>query len=234
MRRPELAAALTELLSLDLPPVALSKVDERPEGVAGSARAVPSSCAMWREAEKGVFFAAAAEHFNCPVGSMVMGFDLPGDVDEELGGLVRSMCDVQYLEMEEVAKIPSVRKGGAGVVYGPLADFPVDADVVLLWLTPAQAMIYNEAAGNASWTAPAGQVSGRPGCTALPLAIDSQQPRMALGCVGMRTFTGIVDERMLAVLPGGKVGEFVAALKVTVAANAGMKSFYEGKLAQFR
>ncbi|XVS62046.1 DUF169 domain-containing protein [Actinosynnema sp. CA-299493] len=233
MSHPELATALTDLLSLDLPPVALSKVDARPEGVVDTGRPVPSSCALWRVAEKGVFYAEAAEHFNCPVGSMVMGFEMPEEVNAELGGLVQSMCDAQYLEMSEVAKIPSVSKAGVGVVYGPLADLPVEPDVVLLWLTPAQAMIYNEAAGTANWTADAGQVTGRPACSALALAMDTGQPRMALGCIGMRTFTGIAADRMLAVLPGAKVGEFVEALKVTVQANAGMKEFYESKLAQF-
>ncbi|MFE9748289.1 DUF169 domain-containing protein [Saccharothrix saharensis] len=233
MSHPELATALTDLLSLDIPPVGLSKVDARPEGVVDSGRPVPSSCAMWRVAEKGVFYAEGAEHFNCPVGAMVMGFEMPAEVNAELGGLVQSMCDAQYLDMAEVEKIPSVRKSGVGAVYGPLADLPVYPDVVLMWLTPAQAMIYNEAAGGANWTAEAGQVSGRPGCTALALALESQQPRMALGCIGMRTFTGIAADRLLAVLPGARVGEFVEALKVTVTANAGMKSFYEGKLAQF-
>lgn len=233
MNHPELATALTDLLSLDLPPVALSKVDARPDGVVETGRPVPSSCALWRVAEKGVFYAEAAEHFNCPVGSMVMGFELPEDVGTELGGLVQSMCDAQYLEMAEVANIPSVGKAGVGVVYGPLADLPVEPDVVLLWLTPAQAMIYNEAAGTANWTSDGGRVTGRPACSALALAMDTGQPRMALGCIGMRTFTGIAADRMLAVVPGAKVGEFVEALKVAVAANAGMKSFYEGKLAQF-
>ncbi|NUT49526.1 MAG: DUF169 domain-containing protein [Saccharothrix sp.] len=233
MNRPELATALTELLSLDLPPVALSKVDARPPGVADTGRPVPSSCALWRVAEKGVFYAEAAEHFNCPVGAMVMGFEMPEELNAELGGLVRSMCDARYLEESEVASIPSVRKPGVGVVYGPLADLPVEPDVVLLWLTPAQAMIYNEAAGTANWTSPGGQVTGRPACSAVALATGTGQPRMALGCIGMRTFTGIAADRMLAVLPGAAVAGFVEALRVTVAANAGMKSFYEGKLAQF-
>ena len=229
----DLAKALTDSLSLDPVPVALTIVDGAPEGVAVATRAVPSSCALWREAEKGVFYAGGTEHFNCAVGSMVMGFDLPENVQQELGGLVQSMCDAQYLQIEEVAKIPSIQKKGAGVVYGPLADFPLDPDLVLMWLTPAQAMIYNEATGNASWTSSPATVSGRPGCTALPLALSSGEPGMAFGCIGMRTFTEIPDDRVLAVLPGGKVAEFVEALQATVTANAGMKAFYEGHKAQF-
>jgi hypothetical protein len=38
---------------------------------------------------------------------------------------------------------------------------------------------------------------------------------------------------ILAVLPGGKVEEFVAALEVTATANAGMKEFYETAKANF-
>jgi uncharacterized protein (DUF169 family) len=232
--RPELATTLTELLGLEQPPVALSIVDAAPEGLATAQRAVPSSCTFWREAEKGVFYASAAQHFNCPVGAHVMSFDLPEDVQEQLGGFVQSMCDAQYLDMAEVAKIPAMSKKGSGVVYGPLADIPTDPDVVLMWLTPAQAMVYNEATGNASWTATApGTVSGRPGCTALPLALASEEPKMALGCIGMRTFTGIADDRLLAAVPGDKVEELVTALRTTVTANAGMRAFYEGHKAQF-
>ncbi|MFJ4099859.1 DUF169 domain-containing protein [Amycolatopsis japonica] len=228
-----MAARLTELLSTDLPPVALTFADGPPDGVTVSTEAVPSSCNLWRAAEKGVFYAAAEQHLNCPVGAMVMGFELPAATGEQLGGLVQSMCDARYLDPDEAASIPSVGKKSSGIVYGPLAEFPVEPDLILLWLTPAQAMIYNEAAGNAKWTATPMDVSGRPGCAALPLALKSQAPRMALGCIGMRTFTDISDDRILAVLPGGIAGEFVSALEATVAANAEMKKFYDTAKASF-
>jgi uncharacterized protein (DUF169 family) len=76
-------------------------------------------------------------------------------------------------------------------------------------------------------------VSGRPGCTALPLAVSSDELRMALGCIGMRTFTGIADDLLLAAVHGGKIGELTEALHTTVTANPGMKSFYDGMKTQF-
>jgi uncharacterized protein (DUF169 family) len=76
-------------------------------------------------------------------------------------------------------------------------------------------------------------VSGRPGCTALPLAISSDEPKMALGCIGMRTFTDIASDLLLASVPGGKIAELVTALQATVTANAGMQAFYAGMKAQF-
>jgi uncharacterized protein (DUF169 family) len=227
MDRSESAASLSDLLALENPPVGLSFVSQAPEGMAVSEHAVPSSCTFWREAERGVFYAPAAAHFNCPVGAMVMGFTLPEDVMTQLGGFVQSMCDAQYLELAEAEKIPSVGSGAAGVVYGPLSEVPGDPDLVLLWLTPGQAMIFNEAAGTASWTESPMEVSGRPGCTALALASKNDQPRISLGCAGMRVFTEIPDDRVLAVLPAAGVPDFVAALKKVTESNAAMRSFYE-------
>jgi uncharacterized protein (DUF169 family) len=220
------AQRLTTLLSLQNPPVALSFVEQPPEGVAPAGKPVPSACTFWRQAEQGTFYAAAAQHFNCPVGSMVMGFDLPADVGEQLGGLVKSMCDASYLSMDEAAKIPSVGRPSAGIVYGPLQEFPLNPDLVLLWVNVAQAMLYSEAAGRAAWTSAPMDVTGRPGCAALPRALNSNQPGMSLGCAGMRTFTEIGDDKNLAAIPGTALEGFVDALAGTVEANAGMRSFY--------
>jgi uncharacterized protein (DUF169 family) len=228
-----MAAAMTELLGLEQPPVALAFAASPPEGAAPIPRQVPSACAFWREAEKGVFYAPAESHFNCPVGSMVMGFGLPDPVGEQLQGLVKSMCDQNYLSPDEVAKIPSIGRQSAGILYGPLAEFPAEPDLVLLWLTPAQAMIFNEAVGSADWTGALMEVSGRPGCTALALADQQQAARLSLGCMGMRTFTQIGPDRILASLPGGELAGLVGALERTTTANAAMESFYQGQAEQF-
>lgn len=222
------AQKLTDLLALSHPPVALAFVETPPDGLAEATTPVPSACTFWRQAERGTFYAPAAAHYNCPVGSMVMGFQLPASVNEQLGGLVQSMCDAQYLSMDEAAKIPTVAKNSAGIVYGPLHEFPVAPDLVLLWVNVAQAMIYSEAAGRAAWTNAPMDVSGRPGCAALPLALANGQPGMSLGCAGMRTFTEIGDELTLAALPGTAVDSFVESLAGTVESNTAMRAFYTG------
>ncbi|WP_194904245.1 DUF169 domain-containing protein [Catenulispora rubra] len=220
------AQKLTDLLALSHPPVALAFVETPPEGLAEAGAPVPSACTFWRQAEHGTFYAAAAAHYNCPVGSMVMGFELPAPVNEQLGGLVQSMCDAQYLSMDEAAKIPTVGKNSAGIVYGPLHEFPVPPDLVLLWVNVAQAMIYSEAAGRAAWTSTPMDVTGRPGCAALPLALNAGQPGMSLGCAGMRTFTEIGDELTLAALPGSALDGFLESLAKTVESNTAMRAFY--------
>lgn len=80
------AGRLTAALALDNPPIGLAFASEPPAGVVVSDRIVPSSCAFWRQAGQGVFYAPAESHFNCPVGAMVMGFELPGEIQQQLGG----------------------------------------------------------------------------------------------------------------------------------------------------
>lgn len=223
----DLAQRLTAALGLDLPPVALAFVDAPPPGVERDAEVSPSACAFWRRAEGGVFYAPAEQHHNCAVGAMVMGFELPPEVEDELGGLVRTMCDQGYLSPEEAARIPSVDRTSSGIVYGPLEALPVEPDVVLLWVAPDRAMLVNESAAGGSWASSPARVGSRPACAALPLAMSEGRPALSFGCIGMRTFTGIGPDRMLAAVPGEGVAAFVASLERVTAANRTMQDFYE-------
>ncbi|HEY6324511.1 MAG TPA: DUF169 domain-containing protein [Thermoanaerobaculia bacterium] len=234
MENRRLAGELTSQLGLDIPPVALAFADSQPEGIPAAADAVPSACTFWREAESRVFYAPAAAHANCPIGMMTMGFEMSPEVHEQLMQLVGMACGCGYIAGDEPGKIPTVGKRHAGIVYGPLEDFPGAPDLILLWLTPRQAMLYSEAAGTLSWTATAPTSAlGRPACSALPVALAQDRSTLSLGCMGMRTFTGIHEDRLLGVLPGKQAETVSAALPGTTAANAAMSKFYEGHKAQF-
>lgn len=228
----EQAGEITSLLNLGLPPVALTVTDDPPPAATRASELSPSSCAFWRRAETSVFYATAEQHYNCQIGAMVMGFGLPPEVTQQIGGLVESMSGCGYLSPEEAAKIPSVGGGAAGILYGPLAQFPVQPDVVLFWLKPTQAMVYHEAVGSASWTAAPTRTGGRPGCSAIPMAMQDGRAVLSLGCAGMRTFTEIAEDQMLAAVPGGKLGELIDALRVTVSANGEMESYYTRRKAE--
>jgi hypothetical protein len=49
----------------------------------------------------------------------------------------------------------------------------------------------------------------------------------------MRTFTGIHEDRLLGVVPGDKLEEFLASLGTAVEANKTMRSFYSEHRAKF-
>jgi uncharacterized protein (DUF169 family) len=226
------AVPLQDALGLEIPPVALTFVDEKPADLPVPAVEHPSSCSFWRAAETGTFYASASQHFNCPIGSMVMGFELPEEVQSRLGELVGGMCEQRYLSADEPAQIPAVKTRHLGIVYGPLAETAGTPDVVLLWVTARQAMLCNEAMGTAAWTTGYPTTTGRPGCAALPLAIAQDAPTMSFGCAGMRTFTGIPDDRMLIVVPGDQLAAFAKAIAETVAVNARMTDTYREQRAR--
>jgi uncharacterized protein (DUF169 family) len=231
MTNQELAATITAALDLGPPPAALAFVDQPPAGVDITQGEVPSSCAFWRKAEKGVFYAPAEAHLNCPVGAMVMGFELPQPVANELQQLVGSMCNCGYIAKDEPAHIPTVQSKPKGILYGPLKEFPLEADAVVCWLSPSQAMIWNEACGEARWDRNGvTPVTGRPACAALPAGINQNRPVLSFGCMGMRTFTEIGGNRMLATIPGALLAGFAAQLRAMRSTNDAMQSFYKRRL----
>ncbi len=113
---------------------------------------------------------------------MTMGFEMPSAVKDQLMDVVGTMTSCGYIALEEVQKIPTVKGQKAGIVYGPLKAFPIHADVILVWLTPRQAMLFSESVGKCRWTeaAPAA-VFGRPACAALAVAFEQSQPALSLG-----------------------------------------------------
>ena len=74
-------------------------------------------------------------------------------------------------------------------------------------------MLNHEAAGTAAWTSDNPLTNGRPACAALPTALSSDSPTMSWGCMGMRTFTGISDDRLLAAIPGTRLSAFADDLE---------------------
>lgn len=229
------ATKLSESLGLQSPPIALAFADEETgKAIAEQESPLPSACSFWRKAERGVFYASAEAHFNCPVGAMVMGFDLPKAISDQLMELVGTMGKCGYIGSDEPGHIPVSKIRAQGIVYGPLAQFPMAPYAVLCWITPFQAMIWNEAAGDAAWKADSQHiVFGRPACAAVPGSVALGRPAMSLGCIGMRTFTEIAQDRLLAVLPGASLGEFADSLLAMQRTNEAMASFYASRKENF-
>lgn len=231
-RHEEAARRIVDALGLDRAPVALGFVDEPPAGVDRFAGAVPAACAFWREAERQVFFADADQHANCPIGAHVMGFPSDEARQADLQAVVERMLTCGYLDPEEPGRIPTVGRAAAGIVYGPLASFPVAADLVVLWLRPTQAMLLQEAVGKARWADGGGYgLLGRPGCAALPIALGDQVVSLSAGCTGMRTFTEVSGELLLAAVPGDDLDELAGRLEQAVEANRAMQDFYDERRA---
>ena len=234
MRYSEPARRLAAELGLRFPPVALSFVDAPPPDIPRADTAEPSSCAFWRRAEERVFYAAAEDHFNCPLGAMVMGLPLGEEQMAQLQDTVGMMCGLSYVREEEVEHVPKVDRASAGIVYGPLEQFPLEPSAVLIWLTPRQAMVMSECFGLMDWAAGHAGILGRPGCGAIPIALAGGRPTQSYGCTGMRINTALPEELLLMVLPGSVLGSVAANLDRIREVHRQMESHYQERIASLQ
>jgi uncharacterized protein (DUF169 family) len=228
----ELSDLLVSSLSLDTPPVGLRFVEEAPAGVALFEGEVPSACTFWRRAEQGLLYADAPAHFNCLIGTYTMGLPMPKEKELELMALIGQMGENEYFDAAEVPYVPTDGNAKTGIVYGPLGDFDEAPDAALVWLTPYQSMLLQEATGAARWTDQPGiPTFGRPSCAAIPAAIQRGSATQSLGCMGMRVFTEVAQDRLLGVLPRQQLADLPAALQRVANSNEKMTQHYRGQKA---
>ena len=234
MENQQLASLLTEHLKLDRPPVALTFVDQPPAGMPGPGAAAPSACTFWRRAERELFYATPAEHYECPIGAMTMGFELPAEEAPKAQQLVGTMVELGYFAEAEVAHLPSVQKPHGGIVYGPLERFPLAPDAVVVQATPFQAMLLAEASGDAALReTPALATMGRPACAVVARSVNEAVSTMSLGCIGARTYVELPDDRALLVLPAEGLERTVERLPALARANEVLAGYHGQKKAKF-
>ena len=209
-----LTELLAEKLNLELPPVALTFVEERPPDVPAMLKEPPSFCSLWRWAEEQVFYASAEQHLGCAIGGMVTGFLSPDGKLSDLGALLQEMCEDNVDGVEEIAQTARFVHTRSGVVYGPLWKFPLRPDLVLLWATLPQMGVLQEVTGSIMWqNNPQDAVFTRPACSVLAIADAHEKPAMSLGCVGMRLYTGIPPQYLLMAIPGSRLDQLEEGLQ---------------------
>ena len=224
-----MAAKLSDLLGLRVAPVAVAFRAAAPAGVGRVEQAGPAGCAYWRWAAEGrVFYTEAADHHNCPVGAYTHGVTLPADRARELEGVVGTMVGLQYIRMEEVQTLPRLTAPFGVAVYAPLADAPVDPDVVLVRGTARQIMLVAEAA-RAAGIGHDGPALGRPACSMIPEAMRAARGNTSLGCIGNRVYTGLGDDELYFTVPGARLDEVVLKIETIVHANRELEHYHEGR-----
>lgn len=208
---PELATRLQGALSLRAPPVAITFAHERPTSLPAPRRPVPAGCVFWFDAADRTFATAAPDHEHCSVGSLTHGFktldDVAGNDD------VATLLESGWVTMDEVPAIPTVRERPEAVVYGPLADTPVDPDVVLLRVNAKQLMVLSDAL-------PGLRIEGKPQCHIVAVAKEQGEPAASVGCALSRARTGMPATEMTCAIPAPRLAEVVEAVERTAAADA--------------
>ena len=221
------AAQLEESLQLSLPPVALAFADELPAGVQPYGEVAPAGCYFWQEAAQRVFSTTAKDHELCAIG--VHTHNLAGasaSQPVELMTALEAMQGLDYVREEEVAGIPVLTQPVRHTVYGPLADFPMAADVVLLFAHAQQSLILTEAVARVDEGIPLAM--GRPACAVVPQVKNGGRAAMSLGCCGARAYLdALSDETALWAIPGEKLDEYCQEISGLAKSNGILTVFHQ-------
>ncbi len=217
----------TDALGLLRRPVAVAFRDAPPPGLPKFTGTEPSGCSFWRIAGSGrAFYTVPADHYNCAIGSHTHSLPLPPERAQELDQTLAFMTGIGYLRMEEVPTIPRLPATPRVVIYAPLAETPVDPDVVLFAGRPGRIMLLQEAAARAG--VGAAPLLGRPTCMALPAAL-AQGVVASTGCIGNRVYTDLGEDELYVAVPGKDLAGVADALQTIVEANATLMEYHRGR-----
>jgi hypothetical protein len=173
------------------------------------------------------FYTAPADHHNCAIGSHTHNIPLPPDRAEELTQTLGFITGLGYVRMDDLPGIPRLPKTPGAIVYAPLADTPVDPDVVLAAGRPGPLMRLVEAGIRAGVRSQL-PVMGRPTCMALPAALSGGM-LSSLGCIGNRVYTDLGDDELYVAIPGRDLGALLAEADTIAAANAALSDYHRAR-----
>jgi uncharacterized protein (DUF169 family) len=219
---------LQELLGLAVPPVAIAFINHVPVGIEriqrtppprtadGRTGAVAASCVFWIEGTQGVFATEAEDHGNCSVGSLTHGFKTMEEIAQNAD--VAALCETGWVTPEAVAKVAVVREKPTSIVYGPLRDMPVEPSVILLRLNGKQQMLLHDA-----WRGL--RFEGKPQCHIIPIAKESGELAVSVGCMLSRVRTGMSNNEVTCAIPASRMSLLIERLRAARAADNAVAAY---------
>jgi uncharacterized protein (DUF169 family) len=220
-----LAREFSDLLHLELPPVAISFSDSQPAGVALSDVRSPAGCRFWQDAATSTFTTRVENHELCAIGVHTHNLQTSPAQQKDLIDALKVFADLGYVRAEDVAQIPVLRNRAKYITYAQLSGAPLPADVVVLFVRADQTLILSEATQQVEGDyAPA---MGRPACAVVPQVMNSGRPAMSLGCCGARAYLDrFTEEKAIFALPGSKLDTYADRIRTLSKANRVLSQFH--------
>jgi uncharacterized protein (DUF169 family) len=218
-----LAGRLDAALHPTAPPLAITFSAEAPPGVApfeepmpapgpdGRTGRVPAGCVFWMKAVDKTFTTVAADHANCSVGSWTHGFITLDEAATKPD--VAALMESGWVTMDMVPGIPFVSEKPGAVTFGPLAETPIDPDVVLVRLSARALMVLSDAL-------PGLRIEGKPQCHIVAAAKEHGDIVASVGCALSRVRTGMPPSDNTCAIPASRLGDLVDALERTAATDS--------------
>ena len=222
-----IAQTLTESLKLRVAPVAVCVTDKPPQGVPGPSKPAAAGCVFWERGAQSAFVTSPKDHDNCAVGMYTHHMPLvTASQQADLNDCLKVFGDLGYVRPEDIAGIPVLKDEAKYVVYAPLASTPLPPSAVLLFANSRQSLAITEAVQQVEPGVP--PALGRPACAVIPQAINTGKPALSLGCCGARAYLNVLtDDFALWALPGARIGDYAARIKVLVQANDILTQFHQ-------
>jgi uncharacterized protein (DUF169 family) len=137
------------------------------------------------------------------------------------------MTGIGYIQMKDIPDVFRFPGTPLVIVYAPLADSPVDPDVVLFAGRPSSVMLLAEAAQRAGVSAQLPML-GRPTCMAIPAALAKGTVASA-ACVGNRIYTGLGDDELYAVIPAIDLERVADEVETIASANLMLAEYHRDR-----
>lgn len=103
-----------------------------------------------------------------------------------------------------------------GVVMGPLDLMPIEPDVVVLYISPGQALRVIIAFGYKGGEAVRSVITGQASmCSAVALAVRDGKVTVDIPCMGDRAYGLVQDHELVVAFPASRLAELVEGLKAT-------------------
>ncbi len=222
------AAELSDILSLQTPPLAILFSAKAPSGIDrfagdmpqptadGRTGKVPAGCVFWIKAQHRTFTTTAEDHANCSVGSVTHGFKRLDEVADKND--VASLVQAGWVTPDMFPHIPVVEEEPGFVTYGPLAETTEIPDVVFLRINAKQAMMLSDAVPQINF-------QGKPQCHIIAIAKQQQQVAISVGCMLSRVRTGMANTEMTCAIPANRLTEVVDALRNAAGADKAVADY---------
>ena len=182
----------------------------------GRTGAVPAGCVFWIKAIDRMFSTIAADHANCSVGSYTHGFitlDEAAPRDD-----VAAALESGWVNEAAVTSLPHVLDRPTQVVYGPLAKFDRDPDVVLVRINALALMTLKDAF-------PKLRIEGKPQCHIIAIAKENGEIAASVGCALSRARTGMRSDELTCALPASRLSEIVTTIEAAANLDRAMASY---------
>jgi uncharacterized protein (DUF169 family) len=213
---------LVRELRLRTDPVALSILSSPAELAQGEVRTMRCTClcqmiAMSRYQREQGIVASSSEGNKCLWSDVCLGMVrdperlVVGDLNR---GFTKDATAARQLQSHMASLQPDVLSGGVRTAALDLVRS--DPDVVILYVTPGQALKlllgFSYAKGEVVQNPISGQASV---CQSVARALSSGRMVLEIPCVGDRTWGLVQDDELVAVVPWSKMGQIVDGIKAT-------------------